>query len=56
MEDKIKYKQRVPDGEFQADREGTVDTLDRTEPRTDPTSEPRELYGGLLLRYFNPRK
>ena len=56
MEDKIKYKQRVLDGQHQADREGAIDTLVGPDPRTDPASQLRELYGGLLLRYYNPRK
>jgi len=56
MEDKIKFKQRVLDREFQADRKGAIDTLVRAEHRTCPPSELGELYGGFLLRYFNPRK
>ena len=56
MEDKIKYKQRILDGQHQADREGAIDTLVGPDPRTDPASQLRELYGGLLLRYYNPRK
>ena len=41
MEDKIKYKQRVPDGKLQVDREGTLDTFVRSNHRTDIVSKLR---------------